>query len=132
MKSVLRSRIVDPILESARGENTSNPAMRVSPDIAPRPGKANEPPFGFWSNRWTRLIQWVSQKPWLRLLAWRTTAENPEPLEPYSGLRNLRESDSYSALQRTVDDSQAALDCGSIHQLVDLALFSEVEASRPS
>jgi len=91
----------------------------------PRPKREpSDPGRGFWPRCGARLAQWASPRHWFG------KASQPEtcaPLEAFSGLRDLRESASYKELQGLVDRTQAAPDGGLVHQLVDLALFSEGE-----
>ena len=119
MKTRLRSNPLDPIGRATEsrlsgGTELKPPVLRpLQSELGPGDHRA-----GFWPRCGSRLIEWAGQRKWL---GGSPRQEPIEALEPFSGLRCLKDSSTYKELQALVDHSQAAPD----GQLVDLALFSE-------
>jgi len=113
MKTGLRSNPLDPIGAKTESRAPSLRTERSPGDHRPR----------FWPRCGSRLVEWASQRKWL---GGTPRQEQAETLEPFSGLRRLKESSTYKELQALVDDTQAAPD-GELVHLVDLALFREAD-----
>ena len=125
MKTGLRSNPTDPI-ERATASRLSGGEQDRPPTLNPQPRerRPGDRRSRFWPRCGSRLIEWASQRTWL---GGSRRRDQPEALEPFSGLRRLKESPTYKELQALVDHTQAAPDGPGVHQLVDLALFSESE-----